>query len=167
MEKKEYLNEENYQRSNKKLKTIGKILLIVGIVIMVISFILIVLSFMGFGNTTISSIGNESFSNGAMQKTASGILGSFGLFALGGFMSTTGFSLAAVGGVIMAIAHKREIAAYTTQQMMPIAQEGMEKMAPTIGKVGKEITKEMAPAYGDIAREISKGIKEGLQDEEK
>lgn len=156
MEKKEYLNEENYQGSNKKLKTVGKVLLIAGIVIMIISFILIVLSFMGFGNTTISSIGNESFSNGAMQKTASGMLGSFGLFALGGFMSTTGFALTVVGGVIMAIAHKREIAAYTTQQMMPIAQEGIEKMTPTIGN-----------AAGEIAKGISKGIKEGLQDEEK
>lgn len=167
MEKQEYLNEENYQRSNKKLKTVGKILLIIGIIIMVISFIMIVLSFMGFGNTAVSSIGNESFSTGAMQKTAGGMLGSFGLFALGGFMSTTGFGLTAVGGIIMFMAHRREITAYTTQQVMPIAQEGMEKMAPTIGKVGGEIAKEMAPAYGDIAREISKGIKEGLKDEEK
>ena len=40
--------------------------------------------------------------------------------------------------------------------MMPIAQEGIEKMTPTIGN-----------AAGEIAKGISKGIKEGLQDEEK
>ena len=50
--------------------------------------------------------------------------------------------------------------------MMPIAQEGMEKIAPTIGKVGKEIAEDMAPVYGNIAKEISNGIKEGLQDED-
>ena len=41
----------------------------------------------------------------------------------------------------------------------------IEKMAPTIGKVGGEIAKNMAPVYGEIAKEISKGIKEGLKEE--
>ena len=35
---------------------------------------------------------------------------------------------------------------------MPIAQEEMKKMAPTIGKTGASIAKEMAPAYGEIAK---------------
>ena len=51
--------------------------------------------------------------------------------------------------------------------MMPIAQEGIEKMAPSIGKAGASIAKEMAPIYGQVAKEISKGIKEGLKGEEK
>lgn len=54
--------------------------------------------------------------------------------------------------MVFSITHRREIAAYTAQQMMPIAQEGAEKMAPTVGSVAKEITK---------------GIKEVLKDEEK
>lgn len=61
----------------------------------------------------------------------------------------------------------REVAAFGVQQTMPLAQEGLEKMAPTVGKVGKEIMKEMAPMYGDVAKEISKGIKEGLKEEDK
>lgn len=69
-------------------------------------------------------------------------------------------------GVLYMNTKNREMAAYRAQQMMPIAQEGIEKMAPTIGKVGKEIAEDMAPVYGDIAKEISKGIKEGLQDED-
>lgn len=72
-----------------------------------------------------------------------------------------------VSGYIYMFAKRREILSFTAQQVMPVAQEGMEKMAPTIGKVGKEITKEMAPAYGEVAKEISKGIKEGLNDKEK
>lgn len=45
----------------------------------------------------------------------------------------------------------REITAFTVQQVMPVATEGMEKVAPSIGKVAKEVTK---------------GIKEGLKDDE-
>lgn len=62
---------------------------------------------------------------------------------------------------------RREILSYQAQTVMPVAQEGLEKMAPTIGKAGASIAKEMAPVYGDIAKEISKGIKEGLKEEEK
>jgi len=69
--------------------------------------------------------------------------------------------------MLFSITHRREIMAYNTQHVMPIAQEGIEKMAPTIGKAGASMAKEMAPLYGDIAKEISKGIKEGLKDEEK
>ena len=65
--------------------------------------------------------------------------------------------------------------AYSIQQAMPVAEEGLEKMAPTVAKVGatltkemapvyKEVAKDIAPVYGEVAKEISKGIKEGLQD---
>lgn len=69
--------------------------------------------------------------------------------------------------MLFSVTHRREIAAYTAQQVMPLAQEGIEKMAPTVGKAGKSIAKEMAPVYGEMAKEVSKGIKEGLKDEEK
>lgn len=59
---------------------------------------------------------------------------------------------------------RRKILAFHAQQIMPVAQEGIEKMAPTIGKAGASVAKEMAPVYGDIAKEISKGIKEGLKE---
>ena len=52
-------------------------------------------------------------------------------------------------------AKRREILAFTTQQVMPVAQEGIEKMTPTASK-----------AMGTVAKEISKGIKEGLKDDE-
>lgn len=64
-------------------------------------------------------------------------------------------------------AKRRSIMAFTAQQTMPVAQEGIEKMAPTIGKAGANIAKEMAPVYGEIAKEIGNGIKEGMKDEDK
>lgn len=42
---------------------------------------------------------------------------------------------------IFFMAKKREITAFTMQQTMPLAQEGMEKVAPSIGKAVKEIKK--------------------------
>lgn len=63
---------------------------------------------------------------------------------------------------IYMFAKRREMLAFTTQQVMPVAQEGIEKFAPTIGKAGASVAKEMAPALGDIAKEISKGIKDGV-----
>lgn len=57
-----------------------------------------------------------------------------------------------ISGSIYMITKRREILAFTTQQMMPVAQEGIEKMTPTIGNVAKEITK---------------GIKQGLNEDEK
>lgn len=52
----------------------------------------------------------------------------------------------------MFVGHQREITAYTTQQVMPVAKEGIKKMAPTIG---------------DAAGTIAKGIKEGLSEDKK
>lgn len=54
-------------------------------------------------------------------------------------------------GSIYMFAKRREITAFTAQQVMPVAQEGIEKMAPSIGKVAKE---------------VSKGIKEGINSDE-
>lgn len=151
----EYLNEERYQQSNRKVKKIGKVLLIVGIVVLVLSFFLTVFGFLGFGNSAMNNFETfetfDPFGNNVsgMKDIAGGFFGSFGMFALGGFMSTLGFGLTIAGALVMFVAHRREITAYTTQQVMPIAQEGIEKMAPTLGKA---------------AGEIAKGIKEGLND---
>lgn len=51
--------------------------------------------------------------------------------------------------IVMFIAKRREIMAFTVQQTMPVVQEGAEKFAPTMGTVAKEVTK---------------GIKEGINE---
>ena len=137
MEDKKYLNEEDYQRYNTKVKKVGKILLVVGFILLVISIVLIVIGAVGFGNN-------------ALLENEKGALGGMGLFAIGSFMSVFSFAIASAGGMCLMVAHRREITAYTTQQVMPIAKEGAEEMAPTAGKVAEEITK---------------GVKKGLKDE--
>ena len=174
MQQTEYLSEERYQKSNAKVKKVGKILLIVGIVTLVVSFILLIVGFVGAGNSAMdgfNSMSNEmidnfnSFGNGnnginidvsGMQDTTSGIFGNIGLFAIGSFMLTIGFGLTIAGGVVMFIAHRREITAYTTQQVMPVAQEGIQKIAPTVGS-----------AMGTIGKELAKGIREGINEADK
>ena len=69
-----------------------------------------------------------------------------------------------IGGFVFTISKRREMLAFSVQQVMPVAQEGMEKMEPTLSKVGSRMMKNMAPAYGEMAKEISKGIKEGLKE---
>ena len=88
---------------------------------------------------------------------------SMSFIAIGAFIC---FTSIVVSIPIFTFAKRRQILAFSAQQIMPVAQEGMEKIAPTVGKVGSTIAKEMAPAYGNIAKEISKGIKEGLKEEE-
>ena len=84
-------------------------------------------------------------------------------YMIGGFIIIASCMIASS---IYMTTKRREILAFHAQQVMPVAQEGIEKMAPTIGKTGASIAKEMAPAYGEIAKEISKGIKEGLKNDD-
>ncbi len=53
--------------------------------------------------------------------------------------------------MLFGTAYKREIGAFTIQQEMPVKQETIEKMAPSVG---------------EAAGTVAKGIKKGLKDEE-
>lgn len=167
---KKLLSEEKYQENNAKVKKIAKILLIIGIIILVIGTLLMIIGFMNAGNNIsneFNEFGENAFNNiNSMDEdatisgfqdtfnnatnTTKGIFNGFGLGALGMFLDFIGSSLVLVGGVMMFIAHRREITAYTTQQVMPVAQEGIEKITPTV-----------ANAAGSIAQSVSKGIQEG------
>lgn len=73
MENKEYLNEENYQKNNVKVRKIGKILLIVGIVVFILGIALMVFGGTRMGNSMIGGMGSiDSGSTDIVQKTASG-----------------------------------------------------------------------------------------------
>lgn len=72
------------------------------------------------------------------------------------FYMIGGFIIVASGMISFAIymfAKRREIMAFTAQQVMPVAQEGIEKMAPTVGN-----------AMGTIGKGIAKGIKEEINE---
>ena len=113
-----HLSEEQFQKTNKKIKKTGITLLIVGIILLVIGIIIV------------------------LQDNEFGAIG----IILGFFSCFIGLVLRFI------IGNQRQITAYFTQQAMPVAKEGMEKMAPSAGVAAKE---------------IAKGIKEGLKDEEK
>lgn len=147
MAENKYLNEEKYQQNVKKLKGTGKIVLTIGIVMLILGAVFLVLGFIGFGSAGLNiTAGNE------VEQAAKGAFGGFGLIALGGFLDTTGLFVTGIGGMLLILAHRREITAFTTQQVMPVAKEGIDEMAPTIG---------------NAAGEIAKGIKKGLSDDEK
>ena len=145
MDNKELLSEENYQKTNKKVGSTGKILLIIGLCVLGIGILLVIFGFLNFGSSAVKTVEL----NGDVSGTAGKAVGSFIMLAFGGIMSTAGFGLSVAGGIILIISHRRGIAAYTTQQVMPVAQEGINKMAPTIG---------------NAAKEIAKGIKEGINE---
>ena len=122
---KEYLNEEKYQKVNKKVNKTGTILLVIG-GLMVVSAIVIFIVFIGVLNKPMSA-------------------------AIGGPLLVFGLALVGFGGQAKFLGHAREINAYMTQQQMPVAKEGIEKMAPSVGVAAKE---------------IAKGVKEGLKEDE-
>lgn len=68
------------------------------------------------------------------------------------FLMFLGVPMTFIGFFLIITSHMREIFAFTTQQQMPVAKEGIEKISPSVGVAAKE---------------IAKGIKEGLKDEKK
>ena len=148
MQEKKYLNEERYQQSVNKIKKISKILLIVGITVLIVGIILLVLGFVDFGNAATKSMNDFDFG-----RASSRAFGSVGLTAIGGFVTFIGFGLTIGGVFATVVAHGREIKAFTVQQSMPIAQEGIETIAPSIGRAAETISK-------GISRGIAEGKKE-------
>lgn len=72
---------------------------------------------------------------------------------IGSIMLGVFICLVSIGGSIsiFTIAMRRHILAFSVQQVMPVAKEGIDEVAPTIG---------------NAAGEIAKGIKKGMNDDE-
>ena len=119
MDNKDYLNEEQYKKTKKKVSLIGILLICVGLLLAIVGYV-----------TTFTMHSETDL---------------FGLMFLG-------MPMLFIGTFLTVVSHMREISAFTAQQQMPIAKEGVEKMAPSVGVAAKE---------------IAKGVKEGLKDEEK
>ena len=127
MSQKQYLNEEKYQKMKKIFQTFYLILAIVGIGMVIAGIILLV------KNNSVDYIN--------LEKIIACLLILVGVVL-------TGMSLAD----LFRHTFTRDIQSYYVQQQMPLAQEGIEKMAPSAGVAAKE---------------ISKGIKEGLNEVDK
>lgn len=156
MNNKEYLNEEEYQKNAKKLKKIGLIVLIVGIVVLILGSVLAIVGFVGFGNSPMQAFGAEYVDHGVVRDVAGSAMKNMVIIIIGSLLSMVGLGVSAVGGVLMFVAHGREIRTFTTQQVMPIAQEGIDKMTPTVSN-----------AAGSVAKSVSRGIAEGKKEANK
>ena len=134
MEQEKYLSEEKYQETNKKVKKTSKILLIIGAILLVIGIIMIIVAFVNlknsernvmdsfnnsasnlfdsFNNSINNDDDGEEFVNSMKESVTAGTdssmdsFTSVGLYALGGFVSSAGFVLLIVGGVMAYMAHR-------------------------------------------------------------
>ena len=70
-----------------------------------------------------------------------------GMMIMGGVMVL--IFTAIISGKLFMIYKRREILAFTAQQVIPVAQEGIDEMAPAIGNVAKEISKGIASGKKD------------------
>ena len=106
--------------------------------------------------TEIWELENNFGSFSSLSNTSTGLFSIFpGVFVI--------IASLIIGGSILLAVHQRNILAWQVQSVLPVAEETIEKVSPTIKKVGEELS----PLYGTIAKEITKGIKEGIKDEEK
>ena len=140
MRKKEYLNEEEFQKNNKKVKTAGAIVMILGLCLVCAGIFVLI---------SASQIEIPKFGSSNRMEV---IRAQSDREGLGMLMLLPGIFITIVGCMIrFVVGNQRNIMAYQTQQVMPIAQEGIEKMSPSMGTAAKE---------------IAKGIKEGLSNDE-
>ena len=154
--KQSYLNEEKYQKNKKLLMIIATIILLLSI----IGSTLLIITGINRSNSVNkpeleAQINEEFFKNGFSQRHNE--LEEQLHYAENAMFFYVGGAFIILFGVIISsslflTAKKREITAFKVQQVMPIAQEGIDKIAPTMG---------------NAAKEIAKVVKEGMQDDEK
>ena len=172
-----YLNEEQYQKTKKKLIKIANIVIAIGVILALTLLIAGIVKKSNSGKTTefdnqinalkqeISildeQINNEFMDNGLSPKyyeldrqrdTKQSQLTELEMDKFDkennksyiGFFGGVAFIVVLFGGIagsLYFIAYRRNITAFTVQQTMPIAQEGLQEIAPTLGKVSEEISK--------------------------
>ncbi len=137
MNKNEYLSEEKYQKIKKLLITLGFISLAVGIILLILAIIVKIPD----NNSALADPNwwkNSEIRSDAESKKVLLFFFSFVFSVM-------------LPAMLFGTAYKREIKAFNTQQEMPVKQETIEKMAPSVG---------------EAAGTVAKGIKKGLKDEE-
>ena len=123
-----YLNEETYQKVNKKVKIAGTIIIILG------------LALLGFGIYTLvmaSKIVEPNMSDSNWFNVSSSKMK---MESMGMFMVIPSIFVIIVGCMVrFIIPNQRKIMAYKLQQMMPLTKEGVEEMTPAMKKLAKEL----------------------------
>ncbi len=131
-----YLNEEQYQKANRKIKIAGTIVIVLG------------LALLGFGIYTLimsNKIVEPSMTSSNWFSVSSSKMK---MQSMGMFMVIPSIFVIIVGCMIrFVIPNQRQIMAYKLQQMIPLTKEGVEEMTPTMKKVASEITKGIKDEY--------------------
>lgn len=103
-----------------------------------------------FDNCAFDEYKNNSITKEyCVAKNSTGEFASTGSIMLGVFIC---IATCMISGFVFIFAKQRHIVAFQAQQVMLVAKEGIDEIAPTIG---------------NAAGEIAKGIKKGLEDEDK
>ncbi|MBQ6992740.1 MAG: hypothetical protein IJN50_07590 [Clostridia bacterium] len=154
MEEKEYLSEEKYRKTKKKLRRIALSILIIGI----ISGLILIGIGIYINTTRDKSVINDIRVQIDKEITDNGV--SLKYYELRDELDkeedkyNSCEQFYAIGSVVIVlsclistymfvIVKGREINAFAAQQGMPIAKEVIEKTAPSVGKVAKEIKNEL------------------------
>jgi hypothetical protein len=184
----EYLNEKSYSKTRKGLILVGILIILIGT------------TFGGYNiykanqqSKVAESIvtpkpGAEGWFDSAVNKQQLKFESSKNIAMMG--ITPIVFSLI-IGGMCIFWANQRKILAYGTQAIIPVVKEGIEEMAPTVGKamgtvvkeaapgyaeaigtltpnIGKAvgtIARETVPVYGEVVKEVFKGIKDDMTGE--
>lgn len=154
MEEKEYLNEEKYRKTKKKLRRIALSILIIGIIsgliLIGIGIYINITRDKSVINNIRLQIDKEITDNGVslkyyelrdeLDKEEDKYNSCEQFYAIGGVVI---FLSCLVSTYMFVIIKGREINAFAAQQGMPIAKEVIEKTAPSVGKAVKEIKEEV------------------------
>lgn len=157
-----YLNEEKHQKTKKSIKTIGLVLLIVSAIMILIGIILLIVGIsnhMNIGSQTPTDPWDTS-----MPGTSS-IFDGMGMIMGGGFLTFIGFSGVSIGIVLMVVAHRREIMAYTATSVLPVADEvinyGADNIAPAVGRGLGNAMKGASGGIESVVSGVACGIAKG------
>lgn len=127
----QYLDEERYQKTSRRLN--------------VISWLMIVIGILGFIAGGITLFGH---------------LVSFDRMPLVGFGWILCGALFGFGMVLHVHARRREISAYMMQSQMPLVKEGIKEITPAAAEAMKEMAPAAAEAAREITKGVKEGLKD-------
>ncbi|MBP3870084.1 MAG: hypothetical protein J6E46_03825 [Faecalicoccus sp.] len=131
MSDRKYLNENQHQRSVRKLSLISKIMMIIG-----------GLGFLGCGFMLFGHF---------IDYNKVPLIG-FGWILCGGLFG--------VGLVLAVMANSRKIMSYNLQESLPVIKEGMEEITPMVDKMADQMSPSLKKAAKDIAEGVKEGMEE-------
>ena len=126
--KKDYINEETYEKGISVLKNARIIAILIYIVVLAIGIFLLVSGL----SMEEPSMGSKEWFENSSKKTGLTMFGTFVIIA------STMFAIFFIIAISAKI-HERSIASFNASQMMPIHKEYLEEMTPTIANMVDEI----------------------------